>query len=131
MFDMGFEPQIARLVQNVRPDRQTVLFSATFPRQVETLARKVLTRPVEIQVGGKGEGEEEGWVWRGWLWRCGGVVGVGGGEEWMTGVEVFVEVLLLWISFECGNDGCGYLALEQGEGHVKNEAENKHNCHFS
>ena len=66
MFDMGFEPQIARLVQNVRPDRQTVLFSATFPRQVETLARKVLTRPVEIQVGGKGEGEEEGVVVEGW-----------------------------------------------------------------
>ena len=34
MFDMGFEPQIQRIVQNVRPDRQTVMFSATFPRQV-------------------------------------------------------------------------------------------------
>ncbi|KAJ7977004.1 putative Dead box ATP-dependent RNA helicase [Quillaja saponaria] len=53
MFDMGFEPQITRIVQNIRPDRQTVLFSATFPRQVETLARKVLTKPVEIQVGGR------------------------------------------------------------------------------
>jgi ATP-dependent RNA helicase DDX46/PRP5 len=53
MFDMGFEPQITRIVQNTRPDRQTVLFSATFPRQVEVLARKVLTRPVEIQVGGR------------------------------------------------------------------------------
>ena len=53
MFDMGFEPQITRIVQNIRPDRQTVLFSATFPRQVEVLARKVLNRPVEIQVGGR------------------------------------------------------------------------------
>jgi superfamily II DNA/RNA helicase len=34
MFDMGFEPQITRIVGNVRPDRQTVMFSATFPRQV-------------------------------------------------------------------------------------------------
>jgi hypothetical protein len=34
MFDMGFEPQIMRVVHNVRPDRQTVMFSATFPRQV-------------------------------------------------------------------------------------------------
>ena len=51
MFDMGFEPQIMRIVQNIRPDRQTVLFSATFPRQVETLARKILIDPVEIQVG--------------------------------------------------------------------------------
>lgn len=50
MFDMGFEPQIAKIIQNTRPDRQTVLFSATFPRSVETLARKVLTRPIEIQV---------------------------------------------------------------------------------
>ncbi|KFK30099.1 hypothetical protein AALP_AA7G216800 [Arabis alpina] len=53
MFDMGFEPQINRIVQNIRPDRQTVLFSATFPRQVETLARKVLNNPVEIQAGGR------------------------------------------------------------------------------
>lgn len=53
MFDMGFEPQITRIVQNTRPDRQTVLFSATFPRQVEILARKVLTTPVEIQMGGR------------------------------------------------------------------------------
>jgi hypothetical protein len=37
----GFEPQIMRIVSNIRPDRQTVMFSATFPRTVETLARKV------------------------------------------------------------------------------------------
>jgi len=53
MFDMGFEPQIMRIVNNIRPDRQTVLFSATFPRSVEMLARKVLQNPVEIQVGGR------------------------------------------------------------------------------
>ncbi|KAF8364608.1 hypothetical protein HHK36_033422 [Tetracentron sinense] len=53
MFDMGFEPQITRIVQNTRPDSQTVLFSATFPRQVEILARRVLNKPVEIQVGGR------------------------------------------------------------------------------
>lgn len=53
MFDMGFEPQITRIVQNIRPDRQTVLFSATFPRSVEVLAKKVLNKPVEIQVGGR------------------------------------------------------------------------------
>ncbi len=34
MFDMGFEPQIMRIVNNTRPDRQTVMFSATFPRSV-------------------------------------------------------------------------------------------------
>lgn len=50
MFDMGFEPQVMKIVNNIRPDRQTVLFSATFPKQMEALARKVLERPVEIQV---------------------------------------------------------------------------------
>ncbi len=34
MFDMGFEPQINRIVSLIRPDRQTVMFSATFPRSV-------------------------------------------------------------------------------------------------
>ncbi|KAF3605584.1 hypothetical protein DY000_02051059 [Brassica cretica] len=53
MFDMGFEPQITRIIQNIRPDRQTVLFSLTFPRQVEALARKVLNKPLEIQAGGR------------------------------------------------------------------------------
>jgi len=52
MFDMGFEPQITRIIENIRPDRQTVMFSATFPMQVENLARKVLKQPVEITVGG-------------------------------------------------------------------------------
>ncbi|CAG8602504.1 10049_t:CDS:2 [Funneliformis mosseae] len=42
-----------KIVNNVRPDRQTVLFSATFPRQMESLARKVLKRPLEITVGGR------------------------------------------------------------------------------
>jgi ATP-dependent RNA helicase DDX46/PRP5 len=54
MFDMGFEPQITRIIGNTRPDRQTVLFSATFPRSVEALARKVLgARAVEVQIGGR------------------------------------------------------------------------------
>ncbi|THC87762.1 hypothetical protein EYZ11_012791 [Aspergillus tanneri] len=53
MFDMGFEPQVMKIMANVRPDRQTVLFSATFPRNMEALARKTLSKPVEIVVGGK------------------------------------------------------------------------------
>ena len=51
MFDMGFEPQIHMILQNIRPDRQTVLFSATFPKNIEELARKVLRYPLEIIVG--------------------------------------------------------------------------------
>lgn len=53
MFDMGFEPQVTKIVSNIRPDRQTVMFSATFPRQMEALARKILTKPIEVQVGGR------------------------------------------------------------------------------
>lgn len=53
MFDMGFEPQINKILGNVRPDRQTVLFSATFPKKMESLARKALTKPIEILVGGR------------------------------------------------------------------------------
>lgn len=53
MFDMGFEPQVMRIVDNIRPDRQTVMFSATFPRQMEALARRILKKPVEVQIGGR------------------------------------------------------------------------------
>ncbi|KAK5718324.1 pre-mRNA processing RNA-helicase [Elasticomyces elasticus] len=53
MYDMGFEPQISKILGNIRPDRQTVCFSATFPPKLESLARKALTRPLEILVGGR------------------------------------------------------------------------------
>eukprot|EP00124_Ichthyophonus_hoferi_P002829 Ihof_evm9s212 gene=Ihof_evmTU9s212 len=53
MFDMGFEPQVTKILECTRKTRQTVLFSATFPRQMEALARKVLRQPIEINVGGR------------------------------------------------------------------------------
>lgn len=46
-------PQVMRIVDNVRPDRQTVMFSATFPRAMEALARRILSKPIEVQVGGR------------------------------------------------------------------------------
>ena len=52
-YDMGFAPQISAILSAVRPDRQTVLFSATFPKTIETLARKSLIYPVEVLVGGR------------------------------------------------------------------------------
>lgn len=45
--------QVMRIVDNVRPDRQTVMFSATFPRSMEALARRILSKPIEVQVGGR------------------------------------------------------------------------------
>ncbi|KAJ5951143.1 Helicase C-terminal [Penicillium vulpinum] len=53
MFDMGFGPQVVKIMESIRPDRQTVLFSATFPKSMEALARKTLNHPVEITVGGR------------------------------------------------------------------------------
>ncbi|KAL2879946.1 pre-mRNA processing RNA-helicase [Colletotrichum sp. CLE4] len=53
MFDMGFEPQVMKIFANIRPDRQTIMFSATMPRSIDSLAKKVLKSPVEITVGGR------------------------------------------------------------------------------
>lgn len=55
MLDMGFEPQIQMILRNARPDRQLVMFSATFPTHVENLARKLLKKPIMIVVGGRTE----------------------------------------------------------------------------
>eukprot|EP01121_Diplochlamys_sp_Union-15-3_P012078 TRINITY_DN3573_c0_g1_i1.p1 TRINITY_DN3573_c0_g1~~TRINITY_DN3573_c0_g1_i1.p1 ORF type:complete len:645 (+),score=149.56 TRINITY_DN3573_c0_g1_i1:171-1937(+) len=54
MFDMGFQPQIMRIINNIRPDRQTVLTSATFPQVVEKAAREILQNPIEITIRGTG-----------------------------------------------------------------------------
>ena len=51
MLDMGFAPQISRIVSSLPPYRQTLLFSATMPPEVEALARKYLRKPLVVQVG--------------------------------------------------------------------------------
>jgi ATP-dependent RNA helicase DDX46/PRP5 len=53
MFDMGFEPQVMKIFANIRPNRQTILFSATMPRIMDALTKKTLQSPVEITVGGR------------------------------------------------------------------------------
>jgi ATP-dependent RNA helicase RhlE len=55
MLDMGFAPQINRVVAQVPPYRQTLLFSATMPPEVEALARKYLRKPIVVQVGRRSE----------------------------------------------------------------------------
>ncbi|CAN1285815.1 DEAD-box ATP-dependent RNA helicase 24 [Linum perenne] len=59
MFDLGFEPQIRSIVGQIRPDRQTLLFSATMPRKVEKLAREILSDPVRVIVGEVGMANED------------------------------------------------------------------------
>jgi ATP-dependent RNA helicase RhlE len=51
MLDMGFAPQINRIVADIPSYRQTLLFSATMPPEVEALARKYLRKPLVVQVG--------------------------------------------------------------------------------
>ncbi|XP_055631802.1 ATP-dependent RNA helicase DDX42 [Toxorhynchites rutilus septentrionalis] len=59
MFNMGFEPQVRSICNHVRPDRQTLLFSATFKKRIERLARDVLTDPVRIMHGDLGEANQD------------------------------------------------------------------------
>lgn len=51
MLDMGFEPQIKKVVGQIRPDRQTLLWSATWPREVQNIAAQFLKNPVRINIG--------------------------------------------------------------------------------
>jgi len=76
MFSLGFEYQVRSIVQNIRPTRQTLLFSATFPPKIEKLARDLLHQPLRITVGQLGQAaanvlqevavlnkEEDKWAW--------------------------------------------------------------------
>jgi len=54
MFDMGFLPDIRRLLRHVPAKRQTLLFSATMPAGIRTLAQEILTNPVTVQAGTPG-----------------------------------------------------------------------------
>ncbi|KAM9636452.1 putative ATP-dependent RNA helicase DDX43 [Morphnus guianensis] len=51
MLDMGFEPQIMKILIDVRPDRQTVMTSATWPDGVRRLAKSYLKNPMIVYVG--------------------------------------------------------------------------------
>ena len=51
MLDMGFAPQINKIVAQIPTYRQTLLFSATMPPEVEALARKYLRTPIVVQIG--------------------------------------------------------------------------------
>ena len=49
MLDMGFEPQIRKILSQIRPDRQTLLWSATWPKEVQSIAREFLTDPYQVR----------------------------------------------------------------------------------
>ncbi|KAB7504764.1 putative ATP-dependent RNA helicase DDX17 [Armadillidium nasatum] len=51
MLDMGFEPQIRKIVEQIRPDKQTLMWSATWPKDVRKLAEDFLKDYIQLNVG--------------------------------------------------------------------------------
>ncbi len=51
MFDMGFFPDIRRILKHLPQKRQTLLFSATMPQEIRHLANDILNEPVTLQMG--------------------------------------------------------------------------------
>lgn len=51
MFDMGFLPAIRRIIDALPAKRQTLLFSATMPDEIRSLAKKILNNPITVEIG--------------------------------------------------------------------------------
>ncbi|KAL6970190.1 RNA helicase [Sarracenia purpurea var. burkii] len=51
MLDMGFEPQIRKIVNEIPPRRQTLMFTATWPKEVRKIASDLLVNPVQVTIG--------------------------------------------------------------------------------
>lgn len=58
MLDMGFAPQLNKILATVPLDRQTLLFSATMPQDIVTIANKYMKTPVRIEVAQQGTASE-------------------------------------------------------------------------
>src|SRR5438128_8695761 len=53
MLDMGFLPDVRRIAEKISSDRQTLLFSATLPPEIERLAASVLRHPETVEIGAR------------------------------------------------------------------------------
>ncbi|KAF3456424.1 hypothetical protein FNV43_RR01074 [Rhamnella rubrinervis] len=51
MLDMGFEPQIRKIVNEIPPRRQTLMYTATWPKEVRKIASDLLVNPVQVNIG--------------------------------------------------------------------------------
>lgn len=51
MLDMGFEPQIRKIIEQIRPDRQTLMWSATWPKEVRSMASDFLNDFIQVNIG--------------------------------------------------------------------------------
>ncbi|MEH6542777.1 MAG: ATP-dependent RNA helicase DbpA [Porticoccaceae bacterium] len=50
MLAMGFQDTLDAIIAQVPPQRQTLLFSATFPKQIQSIARRIMKQPIMVQV---------------------------------------------------------------------------------
>merc|ERR1719447_747802 len=55
MLDMGFEPQIRKILQRVPRRRHTLFFTATWPKEVRKLASEILHQPMKVMIGNRDE----------------------------------------------------------------------------
>lgn len=58
MLNMGFKDELDKVLEATPETKQTLLFSATFPREVEAIAKNYMTNPVEITSGQKNKGAD-------------------------------------------------------------------------
>ena len=58
MLNMGFKDELDKVLEATPETKQTLLFSATFPREVESIARNYMTKPIEITSGQKNQGSD-------------------------------------------------------------------------
>ncbi len=58
MLNMGFKEELDNILEVTPDTKQTLLFSATFPREVEAIAKNYMTKPVEITSGEKNQGSD-------------------------------------------------------------------------
>jgi ATP-dependent RNA helicase DeaD len=59
MLNMGFKDELDKVLDATPSSKQTLLFSATFPKEVEAIAKNYMTKPVEITSGQKNEGSND------------------------------------------------------------------------
>ncbi len=59
MLNMGFKDELDKILAVTPKEKQTLLFSATFPREVESIAKNYMHKPVEISAGEKNKGSDQ------------------------------------------------------------------------
>jgi ATP-dependent RNA helicase RhlE len=59
MFDMGFAPQVKRILQQIPKKRQTLLFSATMPFDIISLATQHMKLPIHVEIAPSGTAAEQ------------------------------------------------------------------------